>query len=143
MLISNITEAHYLITDSSNVRFQVYAYVEDGLLPITLRTKLEDGVRSTELQGAEQFRHILRHFASRFRAIRGNWVYGDNLKAFNTGVAEGLSWEQAALQTWTGRQALAAGYDRVEVLEWHGLPGSFKQVKVNFWPHLGSRIYET
>ena len=142
MLSCHITQDHYLVTDSSNVRFQAYAYVENGLLQITLRTKLENGLRSMVLHGAEQFQLILQHFTGRFRAIRGNWVYGDNLQSFNMAVAAGLSVEQAALQTWTGQQALAAGFGRVEIVELYGASGSFSQVKVNFWPHTRSSIYE-
>ena len=134
MLVSNITEERYLVTDSTNVRFQAYAYIEDGFLQITLRTKLENGLHLTELQGATQFQLMLGHFIGRFKGIRGNWTYGDNLKLFNNGVHEGLSLEQSALKTWTGRQAQMAGYSRVEVVELYGLPGSFNQVKVNFLP---------
>ncbi len=143
MLTNNITADRYLVSDSTYVRFQAYAYVEDGILQITLRTKLENGLRSTVLHGAAQFQRILQHFAGRFIAIRGNWVYGDNLRLFNASVKNGLSLEQAALQTWTGQQALKAGYDRVEIIEAHGLPGLFNQVKVNFWSQTGSNVYET
>lgn len=143
MLISRITEDRYLVSDASNIRFQAFAYVENGFLQITLRTKLENGTRSKVLQGAEQFQLILQHFTGRFHAIRGNWVYGDNLRSFNVGVAAGMSLEQAALQTWTGRQATAAGFGRVEIVEVYDLLGSFSQVKVNFWPHTRSSSDET
>lgn len=138
MLNHHITEDRYLVSDASNLRFQAFAYVENGFLQITLRTKLESGTRSNVLHGAEQFQRILQHFAGRFRAIRGNWVYGDNLLSFNVDVAAGLSLEQAALQTWTGKQAVAGGFGRVEIVEVDGLPGSFSQVKVNFWPQTRS-----
>jgi hypothetical protein len=134
MLHSYITEDRYLVSDASNIRFQAFAYVENGFLQITLRTKLENGTRSKVLHGAAQFQSILQHFAGRFHAIRGNWVYGDNLQSFNAGVAAGLSLEESALQTWTGRQAVTAGFGKVEIVEVYESAGSFTQAKVNFWP---------
>jgi len=134
-LIDETTDDRYYVRDSSNNRFKAFAIVSpDGLLEIDLRTKLEDGTRSIVLHGAEQFRRILRHFAGRFRGIRGNWQHGDNLKVFNRTTAAGMTSEEAALQTWTGRQAQAAGFSRVENIRAFGSPGVYTDVRVDFLP---------
>lgn len=134
-LIVESTVNRYYVRDSSNYRYKAFALIDsDGMLEIDLRTRLEDGRRSTVLRGAEQFHLILRHFAGRFRGIRGNWQFGDNLAAFNQAVQAGRSPEEAALQTWTGRQAQAAGFSRVENLRLGGKPGAYSDVRVDFLP---------
>lgn len=52
------------------------------------------------------------------RGIRGNWHSGtgelrDNLDSFNAGIQNGLSPEEAALNTFTGKMALRHGYPNV------------------------------
>ncbi len=140
MLESDLTFDYYRTSDSSNVRFQAFAYVAEQVLHVTLRTKLEDGTRSSVLRGKEQFALILKHFAGRFTIIRGNWQFGDNLAAFNQFVKAGLSPPEAALQTKSGQWAQAAGYDKVEVLALVGQAGDYASVKVNFRPQPPTRL---
>ncbi len=134
-LIDQSTADRYYVRDLSNSRFKAFAVVgSDGFLEIDIRTKLEDGARSTSLRGSEQMRQILRHFAGRIRGIRGNWQYGDNLRVFNQATTAGMTCEQAALQTWTGQQAQAAGFSCVGNVRAGGEPGVYTDVRVEFLP---------
>jgi len=136
------TNAHYLIDSSTTDRYAVYvsahprlqafAVIDNGELSITVRTRLEDGTRSPLLHGTEQFKRILSHFSGQFMGIQGSWSFGDNLAAFNRATAGGMPIEDAARQTWTGRQAAAAGYARVVVRLLEGTPGAYTRVKVVF-----------
>jgi hypothetical protein len=121
MLCNQITtmqdHSRYSVSDPANPQFQAFATLDYSTLTslkqdeltLTIRTKLDNGQRSTVLRGGEQFKKILAHFAGRFTSIRGSWSYDDNLEAFNRAVAAGGQPEEAALKTWTGQQAAAAG----------------------------------
>ena len=131
-LIDNSNPDRYAVYDSLHKRLQVFAVVDNGELSLTMRTRLEDGTRSPLLRGAEQFARVLSHFSGTFIGIQGSWSFGDNLAAFNRATAGGMSPENAALQTWTGKQAGAAGYRRVMVRSLEGQPGAYTRVKVVF-----------
>jgi hypothetical protein len=122
----------YSVTDPANPRFQAFATLEDDEVTLLIRTKLPTGQRSTVLRGADQFRKILVHFAGRFKSIRGSWSYDDNLATFNRAVLAGLSQEEAALKTWTGQQAAAAGYTRAVIRSVEGQPGNYTKVVASF-----------
>jgi len=122
----------YSASDPANPRFQAFATLEEDELTLLIRTKLPNGQRSTVLHGAEQFKKILVHFAGRFRSIRGSWSYDDNLATFNRAVLAGASPEEAALKTWTGQQAAAAGYGRAVIRSVEGQPGNYTKVVASF-----------
>ncbi|HYH16506.1 MAG TPA: hypothetical protein VD794_14855, partial [Flavisolibacter sp.] len=112
------TRDRYYVEDISNRRFNAEGRVnENGQLDITIRTKLESGERSSNLNAEEQFQKILEHFEGRFESIKGNWQYETNLEMFKKFIKEGFTREQAALKTWTGKQAGKAGYNIVEIIE--------------------------
>ncbi|MBL0136050.1 MAG: hypothetical protein IPP79_19750 [Chitinophagaceae bacterium] len=126
-------DGFFAMSDSSNPRFQATGSLSaDGTLTVTIRTVLENGVRSTVLRGAEAFQGILRHFGSAVRTIRGSWSYGNNLARFNELTAGGMSSEAAAAQTWTGQQAAAAGFTRVTIGSLEGTAGHYTNVQVTF-----------
>jgi hypothetical protein len=122
----------YSARDPANPRFQAFATLDNDELSLVIRTKLPNGERSTVLRGAEQFKKILVHFAGRFKGIRGSWSFDDNLAAFNRAVLAGEPHEEAALKTWTGQQAAAAGYGRVVIRSLEGQPGSYEKVVASF-----------
>jgi hypothetical protein len=99
-----------------------------------MRTALEDGTRNPDLRGQDQFNKILDHFGrDNVDAIKGNWQYDTNLNGFNDGIAQGMTPEQAAANTWTGKQAAAAGFTNVEIEQGHMNPdGTYSQVKARF-----------
>ena len=123
---------HYSISDPLDPRFQASATVQRGELRLTMRTQLESGERAPALREAEQFRKIVAHFARRFHSISVSWTYGDDLAAFNRAIAAGAAPEEAALRTWTGLQAAAAGYSRVQVRSLERQPGRYSRVAVSF-----------
>jgi len=132
LIDSSTTTDRYAVYDSMHRRLQAFAVIDNGELAITLRTRLEDGTRSPLLRGSEQFERILAHFSGKFLGIQGSWSFGDNLAAFNHAIAQGSSIADAALQTWTGKQAAVAGYTRVVVRSLKGSPGAYTKVKVTF-----------
>ena len=125
---------HYDYSDSDPLdpRFQASATVQRGELRLTIRTQLESGERAPALREAEQFRKVVAHFARRFHSISVSWTYGDNLAAFNRAIAAGAAPEEAALRTWTGQQAAAAGYSRVQILSLERQPGRYSRVAGTF-----------
>jgi len=131
-LIDSSTTDRYAVYVSAHPRLQAFAVIDNGELSITLRTRLEDSTRSPLLRSAEQFERILSHFSGKFMVIQESWSFGDNLAAFNRATASGMPVEDAARQTWTGRQATAAGYARVVVRLLQGTPGAYTRVKVVF-----------
>ena len=122
----------YFVSDRLDPRFQASATVQRGELCLTIRTQLESGERAPSLREAEQFRKIVAHFARRFHSISVSWTYGDDLAAFNRAIAAGAAPEEAALRTWTGQQAAAAGYSRVQVRSLERQPGRYSRVAVSF-----------
>ena len=123
---------HYSISDPLDPRFQASATVQRGELRLTMRTQLESGERAPALREAEQFRKIVAHFARRFHSISVSWTYGDDLAAFNRAIAAGAAPEEAALRTWTGQQAAAAGYSRAQIRSLERRPGRYCRVSVSF-----------
>jgi hypothetical protein len=123
---------HYSVADPLDPRFQASATVQRGELLLTIRVRLESGERAPALREAEQFRKIVTHFARRFHSIDVSWTYGDDLAAFNRAVAAGAAPEEAALRTWTGQQAGAAGYSRPQIRSLERRPGRYSKVAVSF-----------
>ena len=114
--------SRYSVSDLANPKFQAFATLDYSTLTslkqdeLTL-TKLDNGQRSTVLRGR----------------IRGSWSYDDNLEAFNRAVAAGAQPEEAAVKTWTGQQAAAAGYTRVVIRSLEGQAGGYKKVVACFF----------
>ena len=122
----------YSVSDPIDPRFQASATVHRGELLLTIRVQLESGERAPALREAEQFRKIVAHFARRFHSISLSWTYGDDLAAFNRAIATGAAPEEAALWTWTGQQAAAAGYSRPQIRSLESQPGRYSKVAVSF-----------
>lgn len=94
-------------------------YLPGGELSLNFRNRFVDPgtgkelLRGSVLRGSEEFTRTIEHFTGRFQGIRGDWQFGDNLSEFHKNLADKMTAEAAALNTWTGRQASAAGYTRV------------------------------
>ncbi|NVM57282.1 MAG: RHS repeat-associated core domain-containing protein, partial [Desulfobacterales bacterium] len=132
---SKLTVEHshgrYLVSDSANARFQAIGTIEDDLIEITIRSKLEDGTRSAVIRGSEQFKQVVDFFPQA-KGIKANWQYGDNLLEFNKLTKAGLSPTEAAAKTWTGKQATKHGFTKIADIELTGTPGDYTDVKVIF-----------
>lgn len=82
-------------------------------------------------RGNVLFKEMIKHFGDTAKGVVGSWTHGDNLSAFNRLTAQGVSLEEAAFQTWTGRQAARNGFTKVEVIA-DGAPGAFTRVLAKF-----------
>jgi hypothetical protein len=124
----------YFVRDSSNPRFYAEGVVNRrGELSVSIRTTLENGVRSKLLKGYEQFQKIVAFFGNHVQSIKGNWQFGSNLAKINELTIGGkLSLQEAAAQTWTAQQAGAAGFGRITVIGAEGTPGKYTTVQVLF-----------
>jgi hypothetical protein len=131
-LINRSTPERYLMVDAEHKMFSAVGHIESGgELSLQIRTE-KDGLRSEVLRGADEFKEILNHFEGRVKSIRGAWNYGTNLEKFNELVAAGKSAEEAALGTWTGQQAVKAGFGKVTIRQLYGKPGAYDKVFVLF-----------
>ncbi len=81
---------------------------KDGRLTSNLDTKGSKLINAkAELQAAIEL------FVGELEGIKGSWTFGDNLAEFNRLRKLGLSAEEAALGTWTGKRAVEAGFTKV------------------------------
>lgn len=130
---------YYHVHDAADPSLGVVATLQrDGTLSISMVTKLPDEKRSASLRGKEQFKASVDFFKGRVKRIQGYWgeLLDHNLKTFNelTGPSHAMPPEEAALLTWTGQQAKAAGFGRV-VIPADGLvgtPGLYEKARVIF-----------
>jgi hypothetical protein len=124
--------SRYVVSDPSDPRFRIAALIEEEELVIDIRTELESGERSATLNAADQLRKILARLFPRYKSIRSSWQFGENLGAFNRGMAAGATPEEAALRTPLGHQLALAGYPRPVILSLEGFPARHTKVIVRF-----------
>jgi hypothetical protein len=122
----------YSATDPGDPRFCATAAVENEELLIDIRTELESGERSAVLNGADQLRKILAHFFPRYKSVRTSWWCGDNLAAFNRGIAAGATPEEAVVRAPMGHQLALAGFSRVVMQSLQGFPARYTKIVVSF-----------
>lgn len=123
----------YLVKDPAHEDFEISGKVQGRDLYLSFQTKLEDGTRGN-LVAKEHFPKILEHFDGKFDRIMGQWSLGPmqtNLNTFNW-ISRKQSKEDAALSTWTGRQAAARGYTKVTFVTLEGRRGKYTRVLVAF-----------
>lgn len=143
------TEKQYMVYDPVDRDIKVEAWVmSNRQLRINIYTKGQQGQRNSYLRGRDQFKKILNHFEGKFDEILGWWVrfevelatyngtdaseVGDNLAEFNQNIRNGFSVEDAAFETWTGRQAKANKFTKVHVTRMSGAPGNYYDVTAIF-----------
>lgn len=143
----------YIITSPQRERLKASAAVEKEGSHRTLELffvlkGVLTGARIPGFEGEDQYRKVMEHFAGQFNRIQGHWgqPYSDNLDQANKLTASGLSLEEAAKLTWSGRQAAKYGYtevtvDYLDLADWtpgkgqkgtRGEPGDYDQVLVYF-----------
>jgi filamentous hemagglutinin family protein len=89
----------------------------EGQLSISIRTYANDGadvLRIDGFTGTKAYDDIFSHFGDRVTSVKNSYI-SDNAKSFNEFVSQGSSLEQAAMQTWDGKQMLNRGFSNVEV----------------------------
>lgn len=122
----------YLVYDHLKpTQFFVQGIVLNETLNFSINLKNLGGERSLLLRGKDQFNKMLSHFkksGTKVKAIESVMLgqqegeynplyYNTNLELLNFFYSKGESLEEAAKNTWTGRQAIRHGYTEVEVQE--------------------------
>jgi hypothetical protein len=74
---------------------------------------------------------------SNVRGVRGTWVSGngglqDNLDSFNAGIQSGLTPQEAAMNTFTGKMAARYGFTNVTIEGTTGPMGEYTSASVVF-----------
>jgi hypothetical protein len=103
--------------------------LELNLLLVEQRLKIRSG-----LQGERLYKEMMEYFGvENIDVIIGRWAQGTNFDSYFRARQQGLSHEEAALQTWAGRQAARFGFKRVRFIEDGSLvDGDSPQVYVEF-----------
>lgn len=85
---------------------------------LDLYVKAKEGLTP---RGGAMFNEALAAYGSNVYTIRGTWLGGgelaDNYLSFRAAIAAGLTPEQAALGTFTGKMASRAGFNNVQIIE--------------------------
>jgi hypothetical protein len=102
---------------------KIYAYLAD------LKAKVRSG-----LNGPRLYREMVQHFGlENIKTIIGLWNDGSNLMMFEKAKEQGYDSSDAALQTWSGRQAASYGFSRVnKVYEKYNPAVGIKVIEVEF-----------
>ena len=87
--------------------------------------------------GSAMFEDAMNAVGSNVRGIRGKWLSGsgelqDNLDSFNAGIQSGLTPEEAALHTFTGKMAARNGFTNVTIETTVGPMGEYTSASVVF-----------
>ena len=105
------------------------------LVGTTLHLAIDSTVEGAK-SGKELFHEVMNTLGPGAQTIQANWGSGmaSNLDSFNTGVRAGMSLEDAARQTFTGRMATRFGYlGPVNFVgEPAGAPGDYSKVRLEF-----------
>ena len=86
----------------------------DGILDLYIKAG------PTTPRGGQMFNEALQAYGSNVKGIRGTWIGGgdiaSNFDSFKAALNAGLSPEQAALATFTGKMSARAGFTKVTVI---------------------------
>ncbi len=93
-------------------QFEATLY-SDGMIFIDVLLRKENGARS-EQRGADLYKLMVKHFGLKnIRGFEDSWYGGDNLKEYYSNLNRGMTREEAARHTWSGRQAAKYGFTYV------------------------------
>lgn len=125
-----------VVNDANGITAGRFSMDGDGIISGTIKTN------GTTLKGrgADVFRAMHDYINANYDEVMGihaNWksVNGltSNLDAFNSALKNGMSREQAAFSTFTGKQAKALGYNSVEFIqEFKDNTGTYSGVEMIF-----------
>jgi hypothetical protein len=88
-------------------------------------------------RGSQMFDDIWNALGSHVQKIRGCWLsesgeLQDNLDSFNAGIQSGLTPEEAAMHTFTGKMAAKYGFTHAEIETTEGTIGNYTKATVLF-----------
>lgn len=91
---------------------------KDGVVSLDVELIDKDrGIRS-HMHGGELYAQMIQHFGpENIKAISGFWGRGTNFTQFYSNLRVGMNVEDAAFQTWSGRQAALYGFTKIESYE--------------------------
>lgn len=122
-------------TQAAGERFELYAELNrSNKLFISLITMdAAHGVRSAT-RGSELYAQMMEHFGpENIVSVLGNFYYGSNHEAYFSYKAQGYSQKEAAMMTWSGRQAAKYGFTRaMSVTETWSESEGYSGVEVEF-----------
>ena len=141
--VLNLSETQFYVADAeqppfSDPRAPAFAFdaiIQNEVLFLNINTVDDAGRRAPHLRAAKLFERMMKHFQDshqKIHAIRGYWVHGTNLKMFLEQLKAGKSEHEAALSTWTGRQAARFGYSDVTIHTMDDPFGSYPDIIVYF-----------
>ncbi len=107
----------------------IMADAQDGVLEIAVERN------DSTTRGYQMFDDVMSHFgAENIQKIEGKWVPAmpTNLNKFNQLIREGMTVEEAAAQTFTGRNAARYGFTKISKVTLEGEPGNYKNVRIDF-----------
>ncbi|QYC45480.1 hypothetical protein Nocox_39685 [Nonomuraea coxensis DSM 45129] len=104
---------------------------ENGIVTMAVE-KADDTPR-----GSEMFGNAMKYFGGDVKGVKAYWQNGDklrdNLDSFNAAIRSGMSLDDAARATFTGKMAGRHGFTRsVEFVELRGNHGEYTNVGVIF-----------
>ena len=89
--------------------------------------------KGAPVSGTRMFDRMMTHFGSKAKAVRGKWVYGDNLGKVNELTTGGkVSLEDTLRETWTGKRAAEYGFTNPKLEKVEGTPGAYTNIEVLF-----------
>jgi hypothetical protein len=110
--VSSATPDSLFIGFKENDFIYAEAALKEGELKIALRTYQDQGLNRIRVEGftgEQAYNEIFNYFGDRVTSVSDNYI-SDNARAFNTNVAAGQTFEEAAMNTWSGRQMQARGF---------------------------------
>jgi hypothetical protein len=137
LLIVSATASVFRAEDRTDKRFYLLATLGSGLLRFEVVARLPDGAHRA-VKGKDFFRAMMDHFGAKVRIIEGEWDASGgltaNIQQLNAATARGLSLDEAAALTWTGRMAAQFGFKNLTVID--AVPAAaqdtYRHVRVNF-----------
>lgn len=113
------TEESFSIVDRENRHISFSGYLNSkGVLSISAHLVFPGLGHRSSLRGDALYKEMIEHFGlAQIKEIRGIWVDGVNFKKFFTLRESGASLAQAALNTWSGKQAVKYGFTEVKSIE--------------------------
>src|SRR5262245_14927566 len=129
--IRNASATEFVLLNLAKPSNFIIGEIVNGQLSFIVENLPKDG---TGCPGKWMFAEMMKHFGPSVAAIEGNWLgpLSDNLATANRLTGAGMTLDEAAKATWTGKQAVNWGYMRVQVISALGRPGQYSNVRVVF-----------
>lgn len=110
------TQRKFIVKDVLDRNIFWKAYLEDGVLSMRIQLKVPSQGYRSSLQGHKIYKEMMEHFGVKnIKKIESVWIEQTNFTQFFKNIEKGMSEKEAALNTWSGRQAKSYGFSKVSV----------------------------